>query len=442
MGKNNIEKYSFGYSISKFIVNFLHNYIFYRKVIVIGRENIDRSYPNIFAPNHQNALMDALAVLCTTKGQPVFLARSDIFRKRFVASILYFMKILPVYRIRDGFDSLRHNDEIFEKTVDVLRNRNGLVILPEGSHSPYRRLRQLKKGICRIAFQTEEANDYKLNIKIIPVGLEFSNYWKFREILTVVYGRPIDMSDLYELYRESPQIAYNRLRDRISRKIKSLMIHIESEDDYEALNELREIVNGRYAGDKKDPKIFRDKLLIGKLELLAEKDPSMYRDICNRSLKIKNISASLNIGYFHLSGRKPRTIVHFLALLGLTALLPLFIFGFVTNYLFYKIPKIPLRNLKDRQFQSSFRYVLSLALGLILFPAYALLAFLIIRPWWLALILFAIVIPSGLFAWNYALIWQKLLEGIRVRKYYNRNKGEFRILRNIYRDLMSDINKL
>jgi 1-acyl-sn-glycerol-3-phosphate acyltransferase len=113
--------------------------------------------------------MDALAVLFTHKGQPIFLARADIFKSKFIASLLFFLKILPVYRLRDGFDNVKSNDIIFNKTIDVLRNKNGLVILPEGSHEGVRRLRQLKKGICRIAFQADEATGFNLNIKIIPV---------------------------------------------------------------------------------------------------------------------------------------------------------------------------------------------------------------------------------------------------------------------------------
>ena len=130
MGRNNIEKFSGRYLVLKKLIGFWHNKIYYRKVIVIGRENINPDDHLIYAPNHQNALMDALAVLFTHKCQPVFLARADIFKRRIIASILYFMKILPVYRIRDGFSSLKSNDEIFHKTIDVIKNKNGLVILP------------------------------------------------------------------------------------------------------------------------------------------------------------------------------------------------------------------------------------------------------------------------------------------------------------------------
>ena len=56
----------------------------------MGVENINPDDHLIFAPNHQNALMDALAVLFTHKGQPVFLARADIFKKKAIASVPLF----------------------------------------------------------------------------------------------------------------------------------------------------------------------------------------------------------------------------------------------------------------------------------------------------------------------------------------------------------------
>ena len=51
----------------KIVAGFWHNNVFYRKVIILGRENINPDHHLIFAPNHQNALMDALAVLFTNE---------------------------------------------------------------------------------------------------------------------------------------------------------------------------------------------------------------------------------------------------------------------------------------------------------------------------------------------------------------------------------------
>ena len=201
--------------------------------------------------------------------------------------------MLPVYRIRDGFSALKSNDEIFQKTIDVLKNKNGLVILPEGDHAGFRRLRQLKKGICRIAFQADEATGFKLKIKIIPVGIEYSNYSRFRQVLTVVYGKPVEVSEYHQLYTESPERALNELRNRLSTEIKKVMVHIESEEDYEAIDELRSIINGRYSDDIKYPKLFSDRNLIDKLNRLKVSDPLTYNKICSLSLQVKNQSKKL-----------------------------------------------------------------------------------------------------------------------------------------------------
>jgi 1-acyl-sn-glycerol-3-phosphate acyltransferase len=442
MGKNNIEKSSVGYALLKFVATLWHNHIFYRKVIVIGREKLDNKLPKILAPNHQNALMDAVAIVSTTKGQQVYLARADIFRKKFIASILYFLKILPVYRIRDGYDSLKYNDEIFSKTIDVLKQNKPLVILPEGNHAGFRRLRQLKKGIFRIALQTEESENFGMGLKIIPVGLDFSDYHRFRSVLTVIYGNAIDVSEYRKQYEENPQTAYNMLRDRLSDELKKYMVHIDSEEDYEALNELREIINGKYSTCKVNPKVRRDKKLIETMESLQEKDGARYETICSKALKIRQLAEKLDVGYYHLDRKKPRFIFQMLAAAGLIALLPVFIAGWVLTYIFYIIPKLPLKNIKDIMFHSSIRYAVSLLLGLIFLPLYAVIAFIFIPVWWIALLSVLLIIPAGIFAWNYTLMWQKLLERIRVRKYVNRKKPEYLLLRKEYSELQDDIRKL
>jgi 1-acyl-sn-glycerol-3-phosphate acyltransferase len=435
MGKENIEKYSAGYSLLKTVAGFWHNNVFYRKVIVFGRENINPDNSNIFAPNHQNALMDALAVLFTHKGQPIFLARSDIFKRKPVAAFLYFLKILPVYRIRDGFSTLKGNDEIFEKTVDVLRNKNGLVVLPEGDHAGYRRLRQLKKGICRIAFQADEATGFNLKIKIIPVALEFSNYTRFRQVLTVVYGKPIEVSEYFESYRKNPEIALNELRARLSDEMKHLMIHIESQEDYESIDELRSIINGKYSDSIKFPKIFRDRMLIDKLNRLKESDEATYRKICDLSLRVKQGATDLNLSYRLLEKKKHPLGWLLIGILGLIATLPLFIFGNIFNLTFLELPNLQIPKIKDPQFHSSIRYGLSLALGFIFLPVYLIISLLIFSPWWLGLLVFLCLPLSGLFAWDYFLILKRILGGFRIRKLIRSKDEKFENLRQDYNEL-------
>jgi 1-acyl-sn-glycerol-3-phosphate acyltransferase len=435
MGKENIEKYSAGYALLKSVAGFWHNNVFYRKVIILGRENINPEHHLIFAPNHQNALMDALAVLFTHKGQPIFLARADIFKRKTVAAILYFLKILPVYRIRDGFSSLKGNDEIFTKTIDVLKNKNGLVILPEGDHAGFRRLRQLKKGICRVAFQSDEATGFTLKIKIIPVALEFSNYSRFRQVLTVEYGKPIEVSEYFDSYQKSPERALNELRSRLSDEMKGIMVHIE-EDDYEAIDELRSMINGRFSDDIRFTKLFRDRILVNKMNMLKGSDPELYKRICSLSLSVKKKAKELKTDYRLLEKKKHPLGWLIAGMIGIVVTFPVFIYGNIFNLTFLEIPNLQIRKIKDPQFHSSIRYGISLALAFVFLPLYLILSLFIFSSWWLGLLIFLTLPASGLFAWNYYLQFHRIIGGFRIRDYIRQKNNEFNILRNEHKELV------
>lgn len=441
MGKENIEKYSAGYAILKTAVSIWHNKFFYRKVIVVGRENLNNADHLIYAPNHQNALMDALAVLCTNKGQPVFLARADIFRRKLIARILYFLKILPVYRLRDGYENLKSNDWTFHKTIDVLKNKNGLIILPEGNQEMVRRLRQLKKGIFRIAFQADEATGYSMNIKIVPVGLEFTHYSRIRQVLTVVYGKPVEVNEFNAQYKSNPQVAMNNLRDKLSEEMRKIMVHIEPVEDYEAIDELRSIINGKYSDDLKNPKLFRDRQLISMLNNLRNSSEEIYKKICNLSITVKKLARELRADY-RLLEKKRHT---FAGMLGGVILLfltfPLFVYGLAFNYIFYLIPNLYL-NKVDENFHSSVKYTISLVLALLFMPLYLILCLIIIKPWWLAAAVFATVPASGIFAWNYYMLYRRIRGGMRIRKYIRTKNNDYLGLRESYTNLVSLISNL
>ncbi|HBC79221.1 MAG TPA: hypothetical protein DEO60_10665 [Bacteroidales bacterium] len=435
MGKENIEKYSARYALFKQAVGFWHDKVFYRKIIVLGVENINPDDHLIFAPNHQNALMDALAVLFTHKGQPVFLARADIFRRRAIASFLYFIKILPVYRIRDGYSSLKGNDEIFTKTIDVLKNKNGLVILPEGDHAGFRRLRQLKKGICRVAFQADEATDFQLKIKIIPVGVEYSNYSRLRQVLTVVYGKPVEVSEYHQLYKDSPEKALNILRDRLSTEIKKVMVHIESEEDYEAIDELRSIINGRFSDKIRSPKLYRDRDLISSLNKLKISEPQTYTRICDLSLKVKEKAKSLNITYRLLEKKKHPIGWLIAGMAGLFITFPVWLFGNIFTLTFLTLPELQIRKTKDMQFHSTIRFGISLALAFIFLPVYLICSLLIFSPWWLAIAFFLTIPFAGIFAWNYNILFRRIAGGFRLRRYIREKNSDYSELRDNYDEL-------
>jgi len=177
-----IENHSIWYNLVRIYARFAYHR-YYRNIYTEGVEHLPLDEPVILCPNHQNALMDPLAILLNGKTkdkmQPVFLARADIFKPGLVSKALKFFKIMPVYRIRDGASNLKQNEQIFERCIEILENKKLVGIFAEGTHHDKRRLYPLQKGVARMAFQAEIKNDSKLGLKVVTVGITYSNYWDF-----------------------------------------------------------------------------------------------------------------------------------------------------------------------------------------------------------------------------------------------------------------------
>lgn len=365
MSKHNIEKKSIGYSLLYSLMLPWHNYLYYRNIHILNKHNIPSEGSVIFTPNHQNALMDALALLFNIKRQLVFVARADIFKKKSIASILYFLKILPVYRIRDGFDSLKNNKETFNKTADVLKAGNGLVILPEGNHAGSHSLRPLKKGFARIAFQTEQANNFDLNIQIVPVGINYSNYHKMGENLILNFGPSIKISDYKELYLNDQPKALNKIREDLSKGLSKVMIDIKSKEHYQTFERIREIYSAVYAKtlERKESELIRtfysDQNLVEKLFDFETKKPDAFNSLEEKINEYYNLLNKEKLNTKAFNSWPSTTFKVLLNALGLFILLPLYVYGLLINVIPFQISRASSKILKDEQFQSSFKFVVS-----------------------------------------------------------------------------------
>lgn len=216
------------YPLKLFVVISCH--LYFRKLRVVGLKNIPAKGPLIYAINHQNSLIDALVSHSVSWRNPYFLTRADVFNNKILDKFLRGVKMLPIYRIRDGRDSIKKNDQIFEASKEILSDGGVVGIFPEGSHSLTHKLRPLKKGLARIAFMTDAAADFKLNVQIIPIGIHYESYFSTKGRTLVSYGKPINVSDYKQTYLQDQNKAFNELLSDLSTRMKSLMLHIEGEN--------------------------------------------------------------------------------------------------------------------------------------------------------------------------------------------------------------------
>jgi 1-acyl-sn-glycerol-3-phosphate acyltransferase len=225
----------FLYFLLKFYVNVsLHFY--FRQVKVYGRENLRGNGPFLLASNHQNAFMDGLLVAVVNSFPVHFLIRADIFKTAFARTMLKLLKLMPVYRIRDGFGSLGKNQEQFDECVKLFLQQESVLIFPEGNHGATRKLRQLSKGFTRIAFEAQRQHP-EMNLQVVPVGINYSNHHAFNSRVSIYFGKPIPVS---EYYKEPIPQQSTLFKDQVGEEIKKLITHIEDEGRYlEILTKLK-----------------------------------------------------------------------------------------------------------------------------------------------------------------------------------------------------------
>ncbi len=435
------ENWSAGYWLLKKYIIFADRLV-HKKIIVTGKDKIPANKPIVFAPNHQNALSDPLAILLNTRFQPVWLARADIFGKsKVIDTILKFLKIMPVYRLRDGKENLEKNEKTFADSIKVLENNFALALFPEAAHSFKRQMLTHKKAVPRIAFMAEEKTGFKLDIQIIPTGIYYSHYWKFDRTLIVNFGDPIAVSDYAEAYQKNRNDAVNSLKTRIYKEALPLTININSKTHYDEFELIRRFY-GKHFLNRQNLKysslsLFKsDQKLVNELDNLELSKPDEAAKLAGiakdysetlKELKLKNRLITNNKNHFS------KILAN---LLLLTAGLPLFIYGFIFNAIpFFIIDTTVRKKVKDKSFWSTFFF----APGLILFPVFYLLQLFafswLIPGLWLKL-LFLISLPfTGKIAFRWYILLRKTIGRYRCLNLKLNQK-------NLYRDIISKKEEL
>lgn len=367
-----IEEKSFRYFLLKLYDKFMFR-MFYKRVYILGRENIPQNEAIIFAPNHENALMDALIVLFSQHTNPVFLARADIFQNKRIASILHLLKILPIYRKRDGLSNLQKNEEVFNTTVRVLKNGKTICIMPEGNHGDKHRLRNMVKGIFRIAFSAQEQKiKENKNVYIVPVGLYYHDYIKFNKPVLVNFGKPINVRDYYDDYLQNPAKTINQVKEELAARLSNLMIDIKNEEYYDTINSIREIYGHRMQKHlKREGKSFvkrfkAEQKLIRILHKSSESNGKLLSTLNDHVEEYKKILKKYKLKDWLFRKKDYHFIGLILRYALLFILLPVFLYGLINNFLPFYLPIRFTRKVKDKQFISSIRHVISV----ILFPLF------------------------------------------------------------------------
>ncbi|MCI0617273.1 1-acyl-sn-glycerol-3-phosphate acyltransferase, partial [bacterium] len=206
--------------------------IFFREIIIEGKENLPDSGPILFTPNHPNALLDPLLVQFFASNFKVrFVAKAPLFKIPIFGNVLRAMGAIPVVRKIDVNTDVDYT-QFFSACVDALKQGDSIVIFPEGRSLPQPYLAPMRTGPARLFFL---AHDQGVKVHIVPVGLNYEQGSIFRSSVQISIALEIDTTPFEELHKQDPNSAVRNLTGEIGRVLDRYVFQAETYRDRELI---------------------------------------------------------------------------------------------------------------------------------------------------------------------------------------------------------------
>ncbi len=179
---------------------------------VKGADNIPPTGGVLIASNHLSAYETIFLPWAVLRKFPMQMlwapAKEELFAKRFQGWLYSSWGAFPVKRGRDVRAAGVINDLLRDQRV---------MLYPEGTRHKDGVLGKGNRGVGKIIYETRVA--------VIPTALVGLNRWKFPRVgqdATVIFGKPLDFSDLYQLpdCKETHQLIVDRVMGSIADLLK------------------------------------------------------------------------------------------------------------------------------------------------------------------------------------------------------------------------------
>jgi 1-acyl-sn-glycerol-3-phosphate acyltransferase len=394
--------------------------LFFRRIKEV-RPSKSRFGRTIFVSNHPSSFLDPLVVSRLRKPIVYFMTRSDVFN-RFTRPLFWLAHMLPIYRQQDGGNSQEKNKKVFKKATETLARNRNLLIFGEGITDDIfeRRLKPIKKGAIRIGFTALEDLEWRVEIRVQGIGINYSNPGVLRSDVLLAAAEPILLNDYKEAYLANPSKVISELNRELEQRMQAQITHVKA-DEHVVLHEQIMMLNrkGMHV-DCYDPKLSLEarwlyaQQLANHLNTLSENQNESIASIKNQINAYLDSLRKLGLREAELYWFALQKNWRLLTFLKLMVQLPLFLVGLVHIALPTKLVKRFVENkMKRPVFWSSTKMTMLLVLlplwNILLFAVTA--QFISLDTWcWIALFFALNIVALGyyLFLKNTTLLIKSL----------------------------------
>ncbi len=192
--------------------------------------------PLIVVGNHTGGLIDVALVIDQAPRPVRFLSKFKIFSIPVLGGLARCVQAIPVYRKKDQVPT-ELNQESFEAVFAALRAGQVIGAFPEGESKTAWRLRlPLKTGVARMALGAEASAEWKVGVRILPVGVHYADRDRFRSRVELRIGHPFGVEHLREAYALDERAAVPALIDEVARGLREVSLQVEEDADLPALS--------------------------------------------------------------------------------------------------------------------------------------------------------------------------------------------------------------
>ena len=340
--------------------------LFFNQISIQNKQIVPASGPIIFVANHPNFFMDPLIIGSYCPRVLYFFAKSTLFNSPLKKRILTRLNLVPVYRKIDDKQNMGKNLDSFNRGYEILENNGSFLIFPEGVSIGKRILEKIKTGAARIGLEAELKNNFDLNIVIIPIGLSYSDQVRFRSNIMIRFGDPIDLSKFEKEYKKNKIDTVKKVTSIIESSLNKLTNYIQTdelEDIVQGLELIYKMELMTELGmeiDNKNDDFITTKILTNAVQWYKDNEPSLVIQFRKKLNNYINLLKKLDIRDEFLDPvrqekrkwAKTKTIIFLI--LGS----PLFVWGIITNYLPYILPRLLIKiTKKDQSEEASWKLV-------------------------------------------------------------------------------------
>ena len=435
-----------------YLLSYVCAKLFFGRVVIKNQYKVPRNGPLIFVANHRNMILDPGMVRFSCGRTGYYLAKHTLFMNRIQNWVFRNAGAIPVYRSQDDPKMTSKNKDTFNSAYEIFEEGKCLILFPEGISLAGRALFKIKTGAARIALNAEKRNDFSLGLKIIPIGLNYSDASRFKSDVYIKYGDPISL----DTYKDTVDEDFNATVEQITHLIEQRLLDlttnlsfIELEDSIGYLEIIykNELFLQNSLGKKRKYDDFTiSKGIIDVVESYLENNPDEQREFVQITTKYMRFLEKLKLDDRFIvskgSGRpkilpeKPLNAIWFIFQL------PIYIYGLLNNIIPYKITAVEVYTKSIDEVEiGQYKFFIGGAIFSLFYIIQISMLYYFTNSFFYTLIYLLLLIPTGNFALNYHNNIVSYLKQYRLFRIFSKRRDIIEDLERKRKDIIDFIYK-